>query len=89
MKPDLLSEIVGDSRLPVAEQKQIAASIQRRTYRAPLDTVTEEVQERLRAEWQNRGYFKVQVSGDAKTLTSSPANERVALTVRLTEGPLG
>ena len=76
----------GVLQLDVSEQAQIAASLKQRAYAGTLDEVTEEVLERTRSAWQDRGYFKVQASGDAKVLTSSPANERVAFTVHLDEG---
>jgi outer membrane protein insertion porin family len=42
--------------------------------------------ERVRAAWQDRGYFKVLVQGDARTLTSGPDGQRIALTFELDEG---
>jgi hypothetical protein len=77
----------GFLRMPVSEQEQIAASIRQRTYGGSLDQVKGETEERLRAEWLNRGYFKVQVSADANLLSSNPAGERIALSVHVDEGP--
>jgi outer membrane protein insertion porin family len=62
-------------------------AITQRTYAGSLDEVKEETQERLRREWQNRGYFKVEVSILASVLTINPASERIALTAHVEEGP--
>jgi outer membrane protein assembly factor BamA len=72
--------------MPVADQDQIADSVKQETHGASLDGVTEEALERVRAGWQNRGYFRVQVTGEARTLTSSPASRRIALFVQVEEG---
>jgi outer membrane protein insertion porin family len=73
--------------MPVSEQDQISEFITQRSYVGSFDEVKEEVEERLRNEWQNRGYFKVQVSSDGNALTMSPARERIVLTVHIEEGP--
>jgi outer membrane protein assembly factor BamA len=76
----------GFIQLPISDQDQIASSIKQQKYRIPLDGVIEEGSELVRAGWQNRGYFKVQVSGDASTLTSSPVSQRIVLSVHVDEG---
>jgi outer membrane protein insertion porin family len=76
----------GALQMPVADRDQIEASLRQRTFSGSLDGVADEAEERVRAAWQNRGYFKVQVSGDAKILTSSPGSQRIALSFRLDEG---
>lgn len=73
-------------QMPVADRDQIEASLKQRTYSGSLDGVADEAEERVRAAWQNRGYFKVQVSGDSKILASSPVSQRIALSFRLDEG---
>jgi outer membrane protein insertion porin family len=40
----------------------------------------------VRAGWQDRGYFKVQATGKAKILSSSPASQRIAIKVQVDEG---
>ncbi len=40
----------------------------------------------MRAGWQDRGHFKVQVSAETKLLTSSPVSPRIALSVHVDEG---
>jgi outer membrane protein assembly factor BamA len=77
----------GFLQIPVSEQDQIVDAITQRTYAGSLDEVKEETQERLRREWQNRGYFKVEVSILASVLTINPASERIALTAHVEEGP--
>jgi outer membrane protein insertion porin family len=68
-------------------QNQIADSVKRETHGTSLNGVTDEALERVRAGWLNRGYFKVQVTGEASILTSSPASQRIALFVHVDEGP--
>jgi outer membrane protein assembly factor BamA len=77
---------LGVLQLSAAEQDQIASSLRQRTYTSDLDGTVDEALERVRAAWQDRGYFKVQVSGYAKVLTNSPVNQRIELTVRVDEG---
>lgn len=81
-----ISEVafLGTLQLPPSDQDEIAASLKQRRYTGPLDGIADE--ERVRSGWQNHGYFKVQVSGDASILTSSPANQRIALSFRVEEG---
>jgi outer membrane protein assembly factor BamA len=86
-EPDItISEIafMGALQLPPSDQDEVAASLKQRTYTGSLDAIVDE--ERVRAGWQNHGYFKVQVSGDARILTSSPVNQRIALSFRVDEG---
>jgi outer membrane protein assembly factor BamA len=86
--PDItLAELVFENvfQLTGSEQEQIAASLKQRTYTGAVDEVTNEVLERTRVAWQGRGYFKVQATADSKVLTSSPANQRIAVTIHLDE----
>ena len=76
----------GSLVLPVSEQDQIADSIKEKAHGTPLDGVRDEALERARAGWQDRGYFKAQVTGEAKTLTSSPVSQRIALSIHVDEG---
>jgi outer membrane protein assembly factor BamA len=75
----------GVAQMAVSDQDQIVASLKQRRYTGTLDGVTDEVLERVRAAWQNHGYLKAEVGGDAKTLTSSPIGQRIALSVRVDE----
>jgi outer membrane protein insertion porin family len=78
--------VSGPLQMPASEQDQIFASITQRSYVGSFDEVKEEVEERLRDEWQKRGFFKVQVSSDGNVLTMSPVRERIVLTVHIEEG---
>jgi outer membrane protein assembly factor BamA len=73
----------GALQMAVVDQDQIADSVKRETHRTSVDSVTAEALERVRAEWQNRGYFKAQVTGEARTITS----QHIALFVHVDEGP--
>jgi len=76
----------GSLQLPLADQAQIASSIENVTFTKPLEDALDEAIERIKNGWQDRGYFKAYVAASAKTLTSSPVNQRVALTVQIDEG---
>jgi len=76
----------GDLHLEAEEQEKIASSVRRHTYSRGLDEATSEVLERVRAGWQEQGYFKVEIRGDARVLTTSPISERVAVTAHIDEG---
>jgi len=71
-----------------ADQDLIAASLKRATYHGSADSVAAEVIERVRLAWEDRGYFKVQVRGDAKMLTGSSTRNRIAVTAQVDEGKL-
>jgi len=76
----------GDLSMGTADQGQISASVSLQPYFGDRDEVTSQVLERVRAAWQERGYFKVEVRSDARMLSNSPVNERVAVTVHVDEG---
>jgi outer membrane protein assembly factor BamA len=76
----------GALQMPVADQNQIADSVKHDTRGTSPEGVTDEALERVRAGWQNRGYFKVKVSGEASALTGDAANPRIALFVHVDEG---
>ena len=76
----------GSLQMPISEQEEIANSIKQKTHGKSLDDVTAEGLERVRAGWQDRGYFKVEITGETRTLTSSPASQRIALSVHVDEG---
>jgi len=75
----------GFIQMSFRDQEEIAASIKEQRYGYPLDGVVEEALERVRAGWQNRGYFKVDVSGDAKTQETSATSIQLALFVHVEE----
>ena len=76
----------GFIQLPVVDQDQIASRIKQESHGYSADRIIEEGLERLKAEWQNHGYFKVQVSDEGSTVTSSPDGQRVVLSVHVDEG---
>jgi outer membrane protein assembly factor BamA len=76
----------GFLQLPISDQDQIAESIKELTHGGSLDDTTEEALERVRVGWQNHGYFKVLVNGNATTLDSTSADRRMALSVHVDEG---
>jgi outer membrane protein assembly factor BamA len=72
----------GALQMAVVDQDQIADSVKRETHGTSLDRVTDEALQRVTAGWQNRGYFKVQVTGEARTISS----QHIALFVHVDEG---
>jgi TonB family protein len=77
----------GNLLMTGADQAQISASIRQQAYSGDRSEVISQVLERAKVAWQEHGYSNVQVRGDSKILSSSPANEQVALTVHVDEGP--
>jgi outer membrane protein assembly factor BamA len=77
----------GSLQLSTAEQQQIAESIKQRLYDNSVDGIVENAEEMAREGWQDRGYFKVRVSGDARTLTSNAIAQRIAISMDVEEGP--
>jgi outer membrane protein insertion porin family len=75
----------GFIELPIVDQDQIASSIKQQSYDT-IDGVIEEGSERVRAGWQNHGYFNVLVTDEGSTVTSTPDSERVVLSVHVDEG---
>ena len=76
----------GSLQMQIFDQDQIADSIKQQKYESSFAGVTDEALERVRAGWQDRGYFKVLVSGHARRLISGPDSQRVALSVHVDEG---
>ena len=78
-------KISGALQIPISDQYMIVNSVKLRTHGDSIDGVTEEALDRVRAGWQDRGYFKVHVSGKTKALTNSHGR-RIAIEVRVDEG---
>ncbi len=76
----------GDLRIPNGDLEQIATSLKQQKYFGDPDAVTTEVLERVKLAWQNKGYFNVEALGEEKILTSSPAAERVSISVHVEAG---
>jgi TonB family protein len=83
-----ISDVMFDGTLeiPLEEQNQIAMAIKRREYWGSADGVTDEALELVREAWQDRGYFKVQVTGESKIISSNPVSSRIALNAHIDEG---
>lgn len=79
--------LVGPVRMPVRDQEQIVELVKRQAKGDAIDEVREEALELLKIEWQNRGYFAVQMTADMTMLASDPEKERTGLTVHVEEGP--
>jgi outer membrane protein assembly factor BamA len=75
----------GFIQMPVSDQEEIVASIKRETHGSPPKDVVEEALERVRAGWQDHGYFKVKVSGEAKPSSKSATDPQIALFVHVDE----
>ena len=78
-------KISGGFQIPISAQDMIVNSIKLQIHGDSVDEVTNEALERVRAGWQDRGYFKVQVSGKTKTLAGSHGR-RITVEVRVDEG---
>lgn len=76
----------GFLQMPVAEQEQIAAAIKGGTYAGSLDRAKGEIEERLRIEWLNRGYFRVEVAAHAQLLSSDGFGAQIAVAAQVQEG---
>jgi hypothetical protein len=84
--PVIAVSFSGNVRMPIADQNQIAGELKDLTYSEPLTGVTDELLERVRRAWQDRGYFQVEVNGDAG-LTSRGGDRGISLSVHVDEGP--
>lgn len=76
----------GFLQMPVAEQEQIAAAIKSRMYKGSLDGAKGDIEERLRVEWLNRGYFRVEASAYSQVLSSDASGAQIAVTAQVQEG---
>jgi len=83
-----ISEITfsGFIQMPVSYQDAIIATVKREEHGSFVDGVVEEALERVRAGWQNHGYFQVEVSGEDKVLAKTETEVRIALFVHVDEG---
>lgn len=81
-------KLSGDNTLPDSEECDLEAATNRQTAASSPEAVTDEVVERVRAAWQDRGYFKAAVTGKAQVLSSDPDAQRVSVEVHVNEGHL-
>ena len=77
----------GALTMTTADRDGIATLLEQQSYTGDRNVVLTEVLKRVNEAWQEHGYFKVQVNGEARTLSSSPVNERIAIAVHVDEGP--
>lgn len=75
----------GPVQLSLSEQEQIAASVKKATRGESTQDVAAETVERVRAAWQDRGYFEAYVDPDAITVTEAPEHQ-LSINVRVEEG---
>jgi hypothetical protein len=77
----------GNILSPIEDQEQIAAEIKRESYAVGADGLIDDILERTRLGWQDRGYFKVEVSeSSTNVLTSNPASQRITVVLHVEEG---
>lgn len=75
----------GNIQLPISDQERIAARVKQESHGYPVDTVVKDALERVKAGWQDRGYFKVEASGDARTARETSSDPQIALFVHVDE----
>jgi hypothetical protein len=81
----------GDIHLPVPVQEQIATGLKQGAWSsdASLNEVSNAVGDYVRMKWQQNGYFKMEVkTTETSMLTSNAAEQAVAVTFDVEEGPL-
>jgi outer membrane translocation and assembly module TamA len=76
----------GGVRMAIADRDQIANSLKQSSYSGDLDGVASDLEERVRRAWREHGYFNVQVRGNTAILSSSPLENRIAVTFQVDEG---
>lgn len=75
----------GFLQLPVSDQEEIAASVRKTSHGPLLAGVVDEALERIRAGWQDRGYFKVQVRGEAREISRTSTEIHIGLFAQVDE----
>jgi outer membrane protein assembly factor BamA len=75
----------GFLQLPVSDQEEIAATVRNKSHGPLVDGVVEEALERIRAGWQDRGYFEVQVRGEAKEISRTSTEIHIGLFAQVDE----
>jgi outer membrane protein insertion porin family len=71
--------------MPVADQNLISSELKRLSYSEPLTGVYDELAERVKRSWQDRGFFHAQVNGDA-IVTTRGADRGLAFSAQINEG---
>jgi len=73
-------------QMPTSEQREIATTVKNVTHGSSVSDVVDEALALVREEWQNRGYFHAQVTGEATTISSNAVSERISISVHVEEG---
>jgi len=73
-------------QMPAPEQNEVAATVRNIVHGNSVENVVDEALERVREEWQDRGYFQVTVTGEAKTSSSNAVSQRISISVHVEEG---
>src|SRR5215467_7883147 len=74
----------GPTTLPPSERRLISASMMKRSFIDNQYDWTDELLERIRDQWQQRGYFKAVVRDPVvRTIEERPLEKRVAVTVQV------
>jgi hypothetical protein len=76
----------GNLRMPIADQNQIAAELKQLSYAEASANATDDLVERARRAWQDRGFFRADVNGNAIP-TSRGLDRGLALNAHINEGP--
>jgi TonB family protein len=78
----------GDLKMPATEQARVISRlISQRRYSGSREEAISQVLESIRSTWEDHGYLKAEVHDEAKTLSVSPTDERLAITAHVDEGP--
>jgi outer membrane protein insertion porin family len=72
--------------MSIMEQEQIATSIKQLARGNSLDGIVDEALERARMAWQDRGYFKADVSGHGTPFTSNSIGQHLSVSFLVFEG---
>jgi outer membrane protein insertion porin family len=79
--------IKGGTGLSTAEQAELVASIKALDWLRGWKGWLEEVQERVRSAWQERGYYKAAVEAKSRLLSSNASGDEYSVNVEINEGP--
>lgn len=75
-----------DIQLASSYQNEIAAMVESTAHGSSVEDVTDKALELVREAWQDHGYFRARVTGDAKTISSNAISQRISLAVHVEEG---
>lgn len=72
--------------LAVTDQNEIASKLMAEVEENTPDRWLHEMEEKVQAEWQHYGFFKVRVTAESRELSSNSGEKDVALTFQIDEG---